>query len=445
MGRTCPLTTHAADSSLVRDGAAVIRTDVFLRQLRQLAAKLRAGDHLINLCSDRYHFLLGLGAALVSRRVTLMPSSLTPGTLAHVQRDYPGIIGLHDGHTRVSGLPLIHIEELLSGPVADHPAGVPQIPADQVAAVVFTSGSTGEPQPHAKTWGRLCLNAAAEAERLQSQGMHIVATVPSQHMYGFESSILLTLLGGASLWRHRPFYPADICAALQALPPPRMLVTTPFHLATLLDAGLALPRCELLLSATAPLAPELAARAERAFACPLLEIYGSTETSQVASRRTTQDARWQLLRGLRMGADGEGAWVEGGHVEGRVRLADHIGHIDGAFFELGARSADMVNVAGKRASLAALSAQLRGIPGVDDGCFFNPPEPAGGAAGIQRLVALAVAPGMSVAQLMAALRQRVDPAFLPRPLLLVPELPRNATGKLVAADITALYTRLLAP
>ena len=47
-----------------------------------------------------------------------------------------------------------------------------------------------------------------------------------------------------------------------------------------------------------------------------------------------------------------------------------------------------------------------------------------------RLAAVVVAPGMSVAALTEQLRQLIDPVFLPRPLLIVQQLPRNATGKL---------------
>ncbi len=118
-------------------------------------------------------------------------------------------------------------------------------------------------------------------------GISLVATVPPQHMYGFESSVLLALHGGAVLDASRPFFPADIAAALRRVPAPRMLVTTPFHLRTVLDAKLALPPLTLVLCATAPLAPQLAAEAEARLGAPLLEIYGCTEAGQVASRRTT--------------------------------------------------------------------------------------------------------------------------------------------------------------
>ena len=64
-----------------------------------------------------------------------------------------------------------------------------------------------------------------------------------------------------------------------------------------------------------------------------------------------------------------------------------------------------------------------------DGAFFLS-DSAVGSTGVERLGAVVVAPGLSVAQITELLRQRIDPVFLPRPLLIVDRLPRNATGKL---------------
>ena len=91
----------------------------------------------------------------------------------------------------------------------------------------------------------------------------------------------------------RPFFPADIAAALGRVASPRALVTTPFHLKALLDADVALPPLDLVLCATAPLSPQLAARAEQKLGAPLVEIYGCTEAGQVATRRTTAGAEWR--------------------------------------------------------------------------------------------------------------------------------------------------------
>ena len=62
-----------------------------------------------------------------------------------------------------------------------------------------------------------------------------------------------------------------------------------------------------------------------------------------------------------------------------------------------------------------------------------------GADGITRLTAFVVAPGLSARQITAALRERVEAIFLPRPLVLVDELPRNSTGKLPRSGLQTLY------
>ena len=298
--------------------------------------------------------------------------------------------------------------------------------------------------PHAKPWSLLAASARAEAMRLADSigreslaGVSLVATVPPQHMYGFESSVLIALHGGATFDAGRPFYPADIVATLARTPAPRMLVTTPFHLKALLESSIALPHIELVLCATAPLSPQLAARAEAAFGAPLVEIYGCTEAGQVATRRTTAGAEWQTFDGLTLSGDGDAAIVSGGHVPEPTPLADVLEVVSGDTFRLLGRSNDLVNIAGKRSSLGHLNFHLNAIEGVADGAFWMPPE-AGDAPGIARLVAFVVAPGLRRERILAALRSRVDAAFLPRRVVYVDALPREATGKLSAARLTEL-------
>jgi acyl-coenzyme A synthetase/AMP-(fatty) acid ligase len=55
-----------------------------------------------------------------------------------------------------------------------------------------------------------------------------------------------------------------------------------------------------------------------------------------------------------------------------------------------------------------------------------------------RLTALVVAPGRSAEDILGALRARLDPVFLPRPVVLVPALPRNRLGKLPHGALSAL-------
>ena len=127
----------------------------------------------------------------------------------------------------------------------------------------------------------------------------------------------------------------------------------------------------------------------------------------------------------------------GGHVEGEVPLSDMLELIDEQHFLLHGRHADLVNIAGKRTSLAYLNHQITAIPGVTDAAFFLPDEES--PTGITRLTAFVVAPGLESRQLLSELRQRIDPIFLPRPLVFVDTLPRNSTGKLPRGQLQQLY------
>lgn len=436
-----PLLTHGTTTATVawREGAP-ISVGRFLADVQRLASLLPGGAHVLNVCADRYRFAVGLAASLVHGKVSLLPSTHTPETVRQLTAFAPDTFCLTDTLPCDIDLPQCHYPELAP---ADHHGEIPLIAADQLVAYVFTSGSTGSPVPHRKTWGALVRNVAAEADRLDlhaSDPFTLVGTVPPQHMYGFESTVLLALQAGGAMWAGRPFYPADIAAALAALPRRRVLVSTPFHLRALLAADVAIPQADLVVSATAPLSGNLAVEAEARFQCPLMEIYGCTETGQTATRRTAQTAEWQLFRDVRLSAEDGKVWAHGGHVEERTMLGDIIEPTTDDRFLLHGRSADLVNIAGKRSSLGYLNHQLNAIPGVIDGSFFLPEEEQ--ADGVTRLVAVVVAPGLDHAALMRALRERIDPLFLPRPLLFADALPRNATGKLPRAALDELRRKL---
>ena len=422
----------------------------FLADVRSQAALLPPGGPFVNLCIDRYSFAVGFASALVRGQASLLPPNALPDTLARLREAHPAACGLSDdGGLSTPGLPLLYLPRC-HAQLARAPVEPPAIASELVAASLLTSGSTGMPQPHAKTWGAFTLNIAAEAERLAEMlerpsiaGLAIVATVPAQHSYGLESSVLLAMLGGAAFDAGRPFYPADIAAALARLPRPRALVTTPFHLKTLLASGVALPPCELVLCATAPLSPQLAQQAERAFGgAPLVEIYGCTEAGQVASRRTVLGERWTTLGALRVARAGEeGSIVQGGHVLEPTPLADVLDLEDARHFRLLGRSSDLIKVAGKRSSLAHLNFHLNSIEGVADGAFWLPDEVTDG---VVRPVAFVVAPTLAAADIVAALRTRIEAVFLPRHVVHVEALPREATGKITAAALRAFALATLA-
>lgn len=439
---TIALLSHSAPTAVIayRDGVPVT-AQRFLSDAKHLAQTLPAGNHVLNVCADRYHFTVGLAACLITGRVSLLPSTHTPEVIGQLARFAPDAFCLTDDLRCDIGLPRVYYPKEL--PSADIAWAVPEIPVTQLAAIVYTSGSTGTPLPYKKTWGRLarCVRDGAPRLGLSDGRSHaLIGTVPAQHMYGFESTVLLALMSGNAFCAERPFYPADIAAAVAALPQPRALITTPVHLRALLASEVDLPPVDLIVSATAPLGQDLAREVEKKLRAVLLEIYGSTETGQIAIRRTAETAAWRLWPDVRLKAANDQVFAHGGHVEQLTEMCDVIEIIGDDEFLLHGRTADLVNVAGKRSSFGYLNAQLNAIPGVVDGVFFLR-EGATGSTGVDRLGAVVVAPTLSVAALTEQLRQRIDPVFLPRPLIIVERLPRNATGKLPQHELQHLANR----
>lgn len=412
----------------------------FLCDVDQLVAQLPAAGHLLNLCRDRYRFSVGLAAAIVAGKISLLPPTHTPETIRQIKRFAPEVFCLTDDDACRVDLPQLRYPVKADNPprAEDAPA-IPQIDVHQLIAIVFTSGSTGTPQPHPKTWGALVSSVQAEAARLgiQDSACTLVGTVPPQHMYGFESTVLMAWQSGNILSHAQPFYPADICQTLATLPLPRLLVSSPIHLRTLLEAQVALPALTGVVSATAPLSAQLARDIETRCEAPLMEIYGSTETGLIATRRPAHSAEWQLLPDIKLVTEGDSVCASGGHVTVQTALSDRIEPLSDTHFLLHGRLADLVNIAGKRHSLASLNHVLTTVPGVVDGAFYMPDEVD--EPHVTRLAACVVAPELDAPRLLAALRKHLDPVFLPRPLLFVDALPRNAVGKLPRAALHALF------
>ena len=399
----------------------------FLHDAAALAALLPARRNVLNLCADRYRFTVGLAAALCREQISLLPPNDTPGLLSELATDYPDLYCLTDVTTPIASIPSMTYPDDLNERRTE-PARL-AFPATQRALLLFTSGSTGRPKPSAKSWGALLRSARAAGSRLGVRSLAnatVIGTVPHQHSYGLESTVLLPLQHGLAMQAERPFYPADVRACLDAVPRPRILVTTPIHIGALLAEADELPAADLLISATAPLARELALEAEARFRAPLLEIYGCSEAGQLAVRRTAQSVEWSCLDGVTLRQDEHGTWASGEPVETATLLQDFIELSGPDRFLLHGRMADLVNIAGKRTSLAYLNHQLNSIEGVRDAVFLMPEEDG---ERVSRLVAFVVAPEVAPETILGALRRRIDAAFLPRPLLFVSSLPRNALGK----------------
>lgn len=437
-----PLLNHVnATRSVAWHNGRAVGVAEFLADVATVTAVLPPYD-AINLCQDRYAFLVAFCAIACRGHANLLPPSRAAQAIDEALAGYPGSYALSDVPLDPAPERFVQLPALGVGALD---ARVPAIAADHTVAIGFTSGSSGHPKPHAKTWGSFhasnAQNAAALANALNlADGVtaHIVATVPPQHMYGVELSILLPLLGPFAVHSGRPLFPGDVAAALAELPEPRVLVTTPVHLRALLRDPTPLPRIGAITSATAPLPSDLAAEAEARYGAPVLEMFGSTETCVIAQRRTAIEDAWSVYADITLHPQPDGTLVDAPYFCAPVVLQDVVELLPGHAFRLCGRNADLVEIAGKRASLADLTRRLLSLHGVLDAVVLQLDEPD--HFGVRRIAALVVAPETTVAQLHRALRSAIDPAFLPRPLRKVATLPRNETGKLPRAAVLAALT-----
>ncbi len=419
-----------------RGGRPITRRE-FRRDLAALSARLPERPYVLNHCEDRYHFLVGLAAACIRGQVSLFPSNRVTEVLAQLKHDYPGMYCLSDQHAPEETAVMEVCAYDTSGTFDEAPD--PALAPDQLVAIAFTSGSTGEPKRYPKHWGGFVHEARIAGQILglkAAQSGLMLATVPAQHMYGFVYSVLMPVQFGYAIAAERPFYPEDIRRALTALPGPAILVTTPVHIRACVLDDAPLPPLDFILSSTAPLDGALAARAEALYGTRVQEFYGSTETGAIAVRRQAETPVWRTFEDIRVAASDDGMRVEAPYLPEPMTLADQVEVRSDREFLLHGRNTELVKIAGKRIALGDLNRLLLAVEGVRDATFFLPGD--GDGVHEPRLAAFVVAPGRTREYILDALRARLDPVFLPRPLRLVETLPRNATGKLPRGDLLQL-------
>ncbi len=425
-----PLFYHA-DS--VRSGS-----DLLLDMLK-VSAHLGPYEHIINDCADRYFFTVLLLAAASSGKISLLPASHTETAIDALSSRYRNTALVTDNADN-TGRDTIQISKIIAtdNPPQQSAADIPRLADSQVIAIAFTSGSTGEPQAHPRTWRWAMQEAKAAGSALgldKNRPKRIVCTTPPQHMYGFVSSIFIPLALGQASYRGRPFFPEEIREALSESGRHSLLVTTPTQIRACVRSQAKLPRAGLILSSAAPLDRSLAEQAEKLYLTQVVEFYGSTETGAIALRRPTLESAWKCFAGIRVKPVHGELQVHAGYLPAPARVHDQVEIIDERHFLLLGRSADLIKIGGKRESLARLNSILLAMEGVEDGAFVFTE-----ASGEQepRLAALVVAPGLPVKAIQSHLRKAMDAVFLPRPLKKVEALPRTAAGKLTRKALLAL-------
>lgn len=466
------------EQPIARVNGQLVLPSEFIADILACAENLPERRYAINLCTTRYWFMVSFFAAIVRGQTNLLPSKRSESELQGLQARYLGSYRLTDkaatANTREAGA-----DHWVGGVVANQgKANSPLIDSAACAAIAFTSGSTGTPQAHQKSWAMLSDFRQWHWRYLPGQTLiprGMVATVPAWHMYGLEWAMLLPTVAPITVHCGADFFPGDLVRALNDFEQlDTILVTTPTHLRALLKAPKTTMPVLTTISATAPLDAELCNAVETQLDTHLFEIYGCSEIGSLAwrapgtsppspssSTQTSaidQDNSWAFFSGLEVtpqpipqpahqqqaSATSETELlVNCIHISDPVLLSDRFTITSNGRFRLLGRASDMVKVAGKRESLANLNNLLLSIEGVEDGLIYDPKhydQPSNG-----RLAALVVAPNLSHQQLRSQLTKKIDAAFMPRPIRSIAELPRSATSKLSHQAVSQLLQNLLSP
>ena len=419
----------------------------FAADVEALRPQITAYPLLCNLATNRYAFMVGLAAGLLNGQRTLLPGSAASENVRRTLSGFSDVLILGAGLPELTGPRLV---DLPSGETEADPVSMLEELHQSTGEIsVHTSGSTGAPVSHCKTF-RMLTGGANLTENLFTQSgldtapgaLTIIGTTPYQHMFGLEAAVVTPLVYGQLVVDQTPILPGDLecvvdharaCGCTELA-----LVTSPAHLKYLEPTVQATPAIRTILSATAPLPQALAERLESRGDLAVMEIYGSTETGSLAGRRTVQGPEWTPMNGFELTEEPGGRWsATAPHLEQVETLSDMLEMgADGRFRLLG-RLGEMVTVAGKRSNLGTLNAALSEADGIDAGCYVvleDGPE-------VETRLGIVVVPSTHMidpGELRRKVRQHllklVDPVFVPRNVIFTGSIHRDATGKVTSQE-----------
>ncbi len=334
---------------------------------------------------------------------------------------------------------------------------------DDLAALLYTSGTTGRSKGAMLTHGNLLSNAQALAcEWRFTRDDVLLHALPIFHTHGLFVATNVALIGGASM-RFLPGF--DLDAILRLLPQATVLMGVPTFYTRLLDAPsfdrTLCARMRLFVSGSAPLLAETHIAFEARTGHRILERYGMTETNMNTSNPYDGDRRAGTvgppLTGVEVtvadpatGASlpaGETGSVEvrGPNVfKGYWRMPDKTREEfrDSGFFITGdlgcfsddgyltliGRQKDLIITGGFNVYPKEVELLLDEQPGVLESAVIGIPHPDFGEAVVALLVAQ---PGIALdlVAIDAVLRENLARYKQPKSLEILAELPRNTMGK----------------
>ena len=342
--------------------------------------------------------------------------------------------------------------------------------AGDLAAIVYTSGTTGRSKGAMLSHGNLLSNAVMLKDYWGWQpGDVLIHALPIFHVHGLFVAIHGALLNGSTMLWHGKFEPRRVIADL-----PRASVF--MGVPTLYTRMLAEPaltraqaaRMRLFISGSAPLLIETFNDWRSRTGHTILERYGMSETIMLTSNPYRADPRYQgqsERRGGTVGFPLPGVQLRVQGEDGRAVAAGEIGGIqvqgpnvfagywqmpektaeeftaDG-FFKTGdvgqqdargyvtivGRSKDLIISGGYNVYPAEIESVLNELPGVQESAIVGVPHPDFGEVGVAVVIARAGTPPEPDA-LLATLKARLANYKIPKRCFVLAELPRNTMGK----------------
>jgi len=344
--------------------------------------------------------------------------------------------------------------------------------ADDIAAICFTSGTTGRSKGAMLSHGNLLSNARTLIELWRFTERDVLLHVlPIYHVHGLFVALHCALLSGATvLWRDT----FDPKATLADLDNATVMMGVPTHYTRLLAAmgsqQRAWPHMRLFISGSAPLLAETHRQFEAATGQRILERYGMTETGMIASN-PYDGARIEGTVGFALPgvevrvADERGAEVPRGETgvlevrgpnvfQGYWRMPEKTAEefrADGFFITgdmavqaadgrvtLVGRARDLIISGGLNIYPKEIELLIDAIDGVEESAVIGVPHPDFG----ETVVAVVTGKDIDEAGVLAALDGRLARFKQPRRVIAVAALPRNAMGKVQKAALRALYAGL---
>lgn len=419
---------------VARSGTREWTRQQWQQQVNALGNRLLAhrGQRWALCFEDSYLFSVALLAALHAGKTPLIPGHCRPSLLAEQVKEFDGVLS---DQAFSLDCPVWQVEETGRATPALPPV------APDAAIILFTSGSTGTPRQVSKPIASLDEEArwlyTLWGERLQ--GCTLIASVTHQHLYGLSFRLVMPMALGLT------FDSRQVCYSEQLVAQPAgryAFISSPAFLRRI-DFSLAAPDCCLTVSAGGALPWRDAQAVAEWTGYPVEEIYGSTETSGIASRcRKSEDTAWQPFSDVAFRQDEQqNWWVRSPLIpQSQGLMLDDKLTFSAQGFQLCGRHDRIVKIEDKRVSLSEIERRLLALPEVADAVALVVVR--GDRSGIGVVLVL----NQTGSDLNALKRQWrhelqrwLEPVAMPRFWRVVELIPHNSQSKRAWPQIQELF------